>query len=121
MGLQVKTTLPPVGLEVQVATQRALLRAGETILAAAVEGAPYEDEARHGVHLRDTGYTRLASQGVDDERVAVGFDAYWALWQEQRMDYHHEHGHAKFLELALAQGGEAALEQVAAAIRAALA
>lgn len=95
-----------------------LTAAEATVLPAAVAGAPYEEQAKHDVHLRDTAFARLATGQLDGaDAVVVGFSAFWAAWQEERMDYHHTHGHAKFLELAMAAEGNAWLEAVAAGLR----
>lgn len=116
MGMTVKVTSNP-GLVVQLAAarRRGLQEAGAYILAIAMANAPREDgEPIHGYHGADTGFVRLEAEL---ERVAIGFEAFWMLWQHERMDYKHTHGHAKFLELALLEYGETALGMVAAAMR----
>lgn len=120
MGMTVETSIPKsVDLQILAQTRRAMLAAAEaTVLPAAVLGAPYEDVAKHDVHLRDTAFARLATGQIDGvDAVLVGFSAFWAAWQEMRMDYHHTHGHAKFLEMAMIEQGDAWLEAVAAQIR----
>jgi hypothetical protein len=49
--------------------------------------------------------------------VAVGYSSYWAKWQHERLDYHHEVGQAKYLESAFNEGGDEALQKVAKRIR----
>lgn len=63
--------------------------------------------------LRDSRYVEV--EGVSD--VAIGYRAYWAGWQHERMDYHHVIGQAKFLEQALTEGKDEALQAVADGIR----
>lgn len=62
--------------------------------------------------LRESRFIRV--EGAS--QVAVGYDAYWAAWQHER-EYHHEIGQKKFLETALADGKDDALEAVAVKIR----
>jgi hypothetical protein len=115
--MELRVEIPP-GADQRVleAARRGLIRAGEHLLAAAEMTAPYDDTGE-GVHLRDTGYSRLQAADPDGDSVEVGFTAFWALWQHERMDYHHTHGRAKFLELAMVEQGEQALEIVAEHIR----
>lgn len=116
MGMTVKIDINhDLPVQLVTARRRGMLEAGEFVLALAVEGAPREDgEPRHEVHGADTGFVRVEPQ---NERVAIGFDAYWMLWQHEDLNYKHPHGHAKFLELALLENGEDALALVADAIR----
>lgn len=118
MGMTVKVQSNP-GLVVQLAAarRRGLIAAGEVILASSSAQAPREETPRHGVHMTETGFVRLEAA---QERVAIGYTAYWALWQHEKLEYHHDEGHAKFLELALVAGQGVALETVAAEIRKAL-
>lgn len=116
MGMRVEVDLPPIGAELDLAAQRGLLEGGQAVLAVAAANAPYEETPKHGVHLRETGYARL-EPGEDELAVEVGFTAFWALWQEEDTEYHHEHGHPKFLELALVSEGETALQLAAEAMR----
>lgn len=114
-------TLHPVDVVVATARRRGLQAAGEMILGLSNAGAPKEPEPKHGVHLVETGFTRVEPGGESDA-VAVGYTAFWAVWQEEDLSYHHPHGgHAKFLSGALLEGGEAGLEIVAETIREALA
>lgn len=117
MGMTVKLeTNPGLVVEWAAARRRGLQDAGELLLASAIEGAPRETgEPRHGVHGADTGFVRVEPLM---ERVAIGFLAFWMLWQHEDLLYHHQIGHAKFLELAILMFGNAALELVAARMRA---
>lgn len=115
MGMTVKVASNP-GLVVQLAAarRRGLISAGELVLATSDAGAPREDNARHGVHMTETGFVRLEAAL---ERVAIGYTAFWALWQHEKLEYHHTVGHAKFLELALMELVAACMEIIAAEIR----
>ncbi|HET6909830.1 MAG TPA: hypothetical protein VFH54_10870 [Mycobacteriales bacterium] len=44
--------------------------------------------------LRASGYARV----VDDTTAEVGFSEFYAGWQHERTDYHHQVGQAKYLE-----------------------
>lgn len=118
MGMKVtKVINREAGPQVAAAVRIALVESAAPIMAAAVEGAPYEEVPRHEVHLRDTAYARLeAGRAGGTDRVAVGFTAFWAGWQHEHMDWHHDHGHAKFLELAVAGGAAAWHESLAGLI-----
>lgn len=116
MGMTVETSIPPEMVDLTTRLHQAMLEAAKPVAAAAAEGAPYEDVPRHGVHLRDTVFARINVGGDLVDEVQIGFRAFWAAWQHEHMDWHHDHGHAKFLELALAEGGKAWLEQVGAAV-----
>lgn len=106
--------------EVVAARRRGLKNGGRAILALADAGAPREPVPRHGVHLTETGFTRI-EPGLDTDAVAVGYRAFWAPLQEEDLTYNHPHGgHAKFLYGGLLEGESAALEIVAASIRAAI-
>lgn len=119
MSMDVKVTTPPI--QVAAAIRADMVAAAEPILAAAVAEAPYEPEPRHGVHLNETGFVRYAQPEAGADAVAVGFGAYWARFQEVNEEYHHEHGHAHFLETAMIEGADAWLARVNEAIRARLA
>jgi len=120
MGVEVKLDLPASALQLDVAVQRGLLKAGATILELSNEKAPTEPEPKHGVHMRETGFVRADILGGEDV-VIVGYEAYWAGWQESHEDWDHPHGgEAKFLERALVEGERVAMEIVAAEIRAEL-
>lgn len=117
MGVEVKLDMNTQMLvEIPAAIDRGLLAGGKTLLALSDLGVPVEaGEPRHGVHGVETGFVRVESSA---ERVAIGYTAFWLLWQHERMDYKHPNGgHAKFLELAMVEGNEAALEVVAASLR----
>lgn len=120
MGMKVEVDIPPApAVELDAIRRRAMVAAAEaTVLPAAVLGAPYEDNPKHDVHLRDTAVARLMAGMADgSDAVEVAFTAFWAAWQEMRMDYHHTHGHAKFLEMAMIEQGKAWLEAVATQVR----
>lgn len=118
MPTKVTVTTPPVGPLLAAVVRTALVESARPILEAAREGAPWEPVPRHGVHLRDTAYARLqAGQVGGTDRVAVGFTAFWAGWQHEHMDWHHTHGHAKFLELAVVGGAHEWLEQLGSLVR----
>lgn len=63
--------------------------------------------------LRDSMYTQL----VDDVTAEVGFSEFYAGWQHERTDYHHEVGQAKFLEEPLTTEKDDVLDLIAARIR----
>ncbi len=66
--------------------------------------------------LRRSGYTRI----VDDQTGEVGFSEFYAGWQHERLDYHHDDGQAKFLEEPLATERDTVLQLMADKIREAL-
>jgi hypothetical protein len=107
-------------VEVAAARRRGLTNGGRAILALSDAGAPTEPVPRHGVHLTETGFTRV-EPGVEVDTVAIGYRAFWALRQHEDLTYNHPHGgHAKFLSGGLVEGETAALEIVAESIRAVL-
>lgn len=122
MGVQVRVqnNISAAAIQFAARVRADLAESGRPILEAAAAGAPYEPVPRHGVHLRETGYVRLAADVAGADRVAVGFTAFWAGWQHEHMDWHHEFGHAKFLELAVVEGAQAWREGVAELVRNAL-
>lgn len=104
-------------IEIATARRRGLKLGGELILELARAGAPTEPEPRHGVHLTETGFTRV-EPGLEVDSVAIGFGAFWAVFQEEDLTYKHPHGgHAKFLSGGLIEGEQPALEVVAGTIR----
>lgn len=109
-----------LSLEIQTAARRGLLAGAQFIKLAAMVGAPFEEVPKHGEHLRDTAFTRIHAPAEGSEAVDVGFTAFWALWQHEKMNYHHKQGHAKFLELAFIEQGEHALQVTADTIREAI-
>lgn len=119
MGLEVELTLNrDLAFQIDMAVERALLKAADIVLASAVAGAPREPDPKHGVHLDETGYRRLEGGSLDQKIVVIGFDAFWAIWQHERLDYLHETGgHAKFLELAVIEYEEMLVEFLAAELR----
>ncbi|SDJ07880.1 hypothetical protein SAMN05444157_1623 [Frankineae bacterium MT45] len=121
MGMDVELTLPPITVELAAARRRALLVVAAELMAVAAGLAPTEPEPKHGVHLRETAFVRLEAALDGGDQVAIGFDAFWAIWMHEWMDVAHPHGgQAKFLELPVVEGGEAAMEKVAALIREAI-
>lgn len=123
MGMTTKfTAAPNIELEVATARRRGLLKGGKTLLALSDAGAPTEDgEPRHGEHGVSTGFVKIAPGGDGDDTVAIGYEAYWMVFQHENLEYQHKDGeHAKFLEMAMLEGEEAALAVIAAEIRAAL-
>lgn len=91
-----------------VAKHRAPILSG----AEAVKKANDERRADPG-HLRESGYARV----VDDNRAEVGFSAFYARWQHERMDYHHADGQAKYLETSLETEQDEALRIMAEKLR----
>lgn len=114
--MDVKVTTRPV--QVTAAISRGLQSGGQMILAASDLIAPREEgEPRHGVHMVETGFIR-----PDVDRVAVGYTAFWAMFQEVDEEYeHHDGQQAHFLETAFLTTAPAALEKTADVIRAELA
>lgn len=106
-------------VEKNAAIRRGLKRAGEVVLAASNAGAPTEPEPRHGIHLKETGFTRIELAEGGDACV-IGYEAFWAIFQEENLAYHHPHGgHAKFLSGALLEVGQLAVDaEVGGALRA---
>lgn len=103
-----------ITVQTSAAIRRGLKRAGQIVLAAADAGAPREPEPRHGIHLTETGFTRV-EPGIESDAVAIGYEAFWAIFQEENLAYHHEHGgHAKFLSGALLEAGQAAIDAAVA-------
>lgn len=123
MGMEVKLTLNhDIGLELATRTRRGLVKAGEAILGVSNARAPREDKPRHGVHMTETGFVRLELDELGGERVAIGYDAWWAIFTHEGKPEHGAEtypggGETKFLERSIVEGGETALEVVAAAIR----
>lgn len=58
--------------------------------------------------LRRSGYVQRS--GNDAE---IGYTAYWARWQHERLDYSHDVGEPKFLENTLLRDGDDALKVAA--------
>lgn len=101
-----------------------LAKGAEHIKEVAAECAPVlvdlaraNDERRANPgELRKSAYAKR----VDDATYEVGFTAYWAAWQHERTDYHHEDGQAKYLEVPMVEETDNVLQIVADAIREAL-
>ena len=121
MGIEVKVDLssnPTVAMD--AAIRRGLLEAGAVILALSNSKAPTEPDPRHGQHLTETGFVR--ADIIDGEDVVIiGYEAFWAGWQEVHENWNHPYGgEAKFLELSVVEGEPAALDIIATNIREAL-
>jgi hypothetical protein len=120
VGMTVKrTTNPALAVELAAARRRGMIEAADEILVMAAARAPFEEEPRHDVHLRDTGFVRLEAGAEAGDRVAIGFKAFWAVFQHENMAYKHEHGEAKFLERSLIEAEQSAFAIVAESMRAA--
>lgn len=120
MGIDVRVTgtshNPIIGMLTRL--REGLAAGGAVVLAASDAKAPREPEPRHPDigHMTETGFV-LVLPGVDGERVAVGYTAYWARWQHEDMNYHHDHGAAKFLEHALLEEKATVMKMAAEAVR----
>lgn len=118
MGISVRVSIPSsVDVELSTAIRRGERLAGEQILAASDALAPREPVPRHGQHMTETGFTLVVPDPVGDT-IVVGYEAFWSVWQNEDLSYHHPHGgQAKFLDLALLGGAERAMETIAASVR----
>jgi len=95
----------------------ALDEAAQHVLEVAKEKAPLlvdlkraNDERRSDPgELRDSGYVQVR----DDNTAEVGFSAFYAGWQHERLDYHHEVGQAKYLEEPLVTEKDEAMRIIA--------
>lgn len=72
-----------------------------------------QDRRAHPGELRESAYSLV----VENDRAEVGFSAYYAGWQHERMDYHHTAGGPKFLETALDTEADEALRIMAEKLR----
>lgn len=88
----------------------ALAQAMEHVRAAAVERTPIETGNLAG----------SAAVHVDGDEASITYDGPYARYQHERLDLRHEHGQAKFLESALADEKDKAIEILAEQIRRAL-
>lgn len=80
--------------------------------AAALKRANKERRSDPGA-LRESAYVRV----LDDVTAEIGFSEFYAGWQHERLDYHHEDGEAKFLEIPLSTEKDNVLQVIADAIR----
>lgn len=122
--MTVQLDMPPdPGLTLGLDLRHALLAAGHLVLEASNLQAPREAVPRHGVHMTETGFAFLTIGPDGEDVVVIGYGAHWAVWQHEHLDWHHEegHGHAKFLELALAEQEAVVFGMLAEAARAGLA
>lgn len=102
---------------VRAVSPEALDDAAQHVLEVAREKAPLlvdlkkaNDERRADPgELRDSGYVRV----VDDTKAEVGFSAFYAGWQHERLDYHHEVGQPKYLEEPLVTEKDEAMRIIA--------
>lgn len=102
-------------------TPDALEAGAEHVKAVAVEKAPLlvdleranQDRRADPGELRESAYVHV----IDDVTAEVGFSAFYAGWQHERMDYHHEVGQAKFLEEPLVTEKDETLQIMAGKIR----
>lgn len=102
---------------VRSVSPEALDDAAQHVLEVAREKAPLlvdlkkaNDERRSDPGaLRRSGYARV----VDDTSAEVGFSEFYAAWQHERLDYHHEDGQAKYLEEPLVTEKDAAMDIMA--------
>jgi hypothetical protein len=108
-------------LAVVTAARRGMQAAGDALLALSDALAPTEPEPRHDVHMVETGFARVELGRDGGDQVAVGYDAYWAVFQHEDLEYEHVHGgQAKFLETAVLEGEDVALAIIADTIREAI-
>lgn len=63
--------------------------------------------------LRDSGKVEM----VADDTAAISFNTIYASLQHERMDWHHTHGNAKYLERAMVETRPEQVEAIAKAIR----
>lgn len=102
---------------VRAVSPEALDDAAQHVLEVAREKAPLlvdlkkaNDQRRSDPgELRRSGYTRV----VDDSTAEVGFSAFYAAWQHERLDYHHDDGQAKYLEEPLVTEKDEAMQIMA--------
>jgi hypothetical protein len=117
MGLRIEKTLKLGHLKhapVEVAPE-ALTEAGEVIRAVSVARTPVETG-------RLAGSATVSLEEVDgDQAVKIHYDGPYARYQHERLDLRHEHGgQAKFLESAMMDEADNALEVLARHIERAL-
>ena len=107
-------TLAGVARSVESSAQDAATAAGETILKASLAKVPKEAGG-----LAGTGHVDPARGGSDT--VAVLYDSLYAHWIHEHLHFKHPHGgQAKFLEAAMLEGKDAAVQAMADVIEAAL-
>lgn len=113
--------------EIVAAALRGLENAAHDVLDAAKEQAPLlepESMKRAGRVGGDQGGVPgelIASGRVDmieaEKKAAISFNTIYASLQHERMDWHHTHGNAKFLERPMLDTREQQVETIAKAIR----
>lgn len=95
----------PAALQAAADHVRDVAKGRAPILSGPVDLKKANDERRSNPgHLRESAYARV----LDDNRAEVGFAAFYAAWQHERLDYHHTDGEAKFLESAIDGEGDEA-------------
>lgn len=126
MSMTIKNglNLGAIRRDVDEASPDALDEAAQHVLEVARGKAPLlvdlkraNDERRANPgELRESGYSRV----LDDNTAEVGFSAFYAGWQHENVDYHHEDGEAKYLEIPLLTERDRALQIMADHVRRAL-
>jgi hypothetical protein len=116
VGMTVKMEMgPDPAVTLATDLRRGLVEAGHAILALSDAQAPREETPRHGVHMTETGFVAATVLPDGEDAAVIGYGAFWAAWQHERLDWHHDQGHAKFLELAVVEGEAAAYAILAVA------
>lgn len=123
MSIRVENSLNLGGLLPGHVTRDALDDAAEHLKEVAASKAPLltgealkkaNDQRRSDPGaLRRSAYARV----VDDVTAEVGFSEFYAAWQHERMDWHHEDGQAKFLEEPMATEKDETLQIMADRMR----
>lgn len=123
MGIRIENSLNLGGLLPGHVTRDALDDAAEHLKEVAQSKAPLltgealkkaNDQRRSDPGaLRRSAYARV----VDDVTAEVGFSEFYAGWQHERMDWHHEDGQAKFLEEPMATEKDETLQIMADRMR----
>jgi hypothetical protein len=113
MGWRVDTSNLRRGLRAQKhrieeAAPEALTQAAEHIRGVSVENTPVETG-------RLAGSAAVHIEG--DDTAAITYDGPYARYQHERLDLHHEHGTAKFLEKAVLSEKDKALAILARHLR----
>lgn len=110
MSMRVEVRLHPDRLlgELEALTPEALAAGGEVIRAAAAPKTPVETG-------RLVGSAAVVDEG--DDAVAVVYDGPYARYQHERLDLRHETGQAKYLEMAVIESGQDAVDAMAKVLR----
>lgn len=115
------------GNEILRAALEGLEDAAQLVMAKAKEEAPLlepesmkragrvgGDQGGEPGELRDSGRVEMESE---ERRAALVFDTIYASLQHERMDWHHTHGSAKYLERPMTEMRPEIVETIAARIR----